>query len=123
MATQSTQPDTEFSSLTQVSVNIQFPSATWHSISQPQAPTWALIGQLCARLRKLGINNARILYIYYPNQQLRRFNIALKHDFNPCGGKNWISKTTLDQINQHHFLEPAAIFRRNSSQPSSSREE
>lgn len=62
------------------------------------------IGQLRSRLRKLDINNNRILDIHYPDRnvvallihndyedelrsQLKRFKISLKDDFDPCDPK------------------------------------
>ncbi|KAG1144860.1 hypothetical protein G6F37_005919 [Rhizopus arrhizus] len=59
------------------------------------------IGQIRSRLRKLGINNNRIIDIHYPDrnivallihndyedelrQQLQRFKVTIKEDFNPC---------------------------------------
>ncbi|KAG1512430.1 hypothetical protein G6F53_005185 [Rhizopus delemar] len=59
------------------------------------------IGQIRSRLRKLGINNSRIIDIHYPDrnivallihndyedelrQQLQRFKVTIKEDFNPC---------------------------------------
>ncbi|KAI8977563.1 hypothetical protein BDF20DRAFT_942451, partial [Mycotypha africana] len=61
------------------------------------------IGQLRARLRKLNINNSRILDIHYPTRnvvaflvhndyaqeltdQLQQFKISIKHDFDPNDG-------------------------------------
>ncbi|KAG1067747.1 hypothetical protein G6F41_007417 [Rhizopus arrhizus] len=63
------------------------------------------IGQVRSHLRKLDINNNRILDIHYPNrnilallvhndyaaelrQQLQRFKIAIKGDFDPCSPQN-----------------------------------
>ncbi|KAG1138100.1 hypothetical protein G6F37_011426 [Rhizopus arrhizus] len=62
------------------------------------------IGQLRSRLRKLDINNNRILDIHYPDRnvvallihndyedelrsQLKRFKISLEDDFDPCDPK------------------------------------
>ncbi|EIE76663.1 hypothetical protein RO3G_01367 [Rhizopus delemar RA 99-880] len=59
------------------------------------------IGQIRSRLRKLDINNNRIIGIHYPDrnivallihndykdelrQQLQRFKVTIKEDFNPC---------------------------------------
>ncbi|KAG1169345.1 hypothetical protein G6F36_012086 [Rhizopus arrhizus] len=59
------------------------------------------IGQIRSRLRKLDINNNRIIDIHYPDrnivallihndyedelrQQLQRFKVTIKEDFNPC---------------------------------------
>ncbi|KAG1447746.1 hypothetical protein G6F55_010966 [Rhizopus delemar] len=59
------------------------------------------IGQIRSRLRKVDINNNRIIDIHYPNrnivallihndyedelrQQLQRFKVTIKEDFNPC---------------------------------------
>ncbi|KAG1051112.1 hypothetical protein G6F43_006669 [Rhizopus delemar] len=59
------------------------------------------IGQIRSRLRKLGINNSGIIDIHYPDrnivallihndyedeirQQLQRFKVTIKEDFNPC---------------------------------------
>ncbi|KAG1373108.1 hypothetical protein G6F61_010460 [Rhizopus arrhizus] len=63
------------------------------------------IGQVRSRLRKLDINNNRILDIHYPDrnilallvhndyaaelrQQLQRFKITIKDDFDPCSPQN-----------------------------------
>jgi hypothetical protein len=45
MTNQIVQHGTEFSPLTQVTVNIQVPSAPWHNISQPQAPSYSTIAK------------------------------------------------------------------------------
>ncbi|KAG1498894.1 hypothetical protein G6F54_004767 [Rhizopus delemar] len=59
------------------------------------------IGQICSRLRKLDIDSNRIIDIHYPDhnivallihndyedelrQQLQRFKVIIKKDFNPC---------------------------------------
>ncbi|KAG1154621.1 hypothetical protein G6F37_009285 [Rhizopus arrhizus] len=63
------------------------------------------IGQVRSRLRKLDINNNRILGIHYPDrnilallvhndyatelrQQLQRFKVTIKDDFDPCTSQN-----------------------------------
>ncbi|KAG1138235.1 hypothetical protein G6F37_001796 [Rhizopus arrhizus] len=67
-----------------------------HLLTKTRVP----IGQICFRLRKLDINNNRIIDIHYPDrnivallihngyedelrQQLQRFKVTIKEDFNP----------------------------------------
>ncbi|EIE88242.1 hypothetical protein RO3G_12953 [Rhizopus delemar RA 99-880] len=82
----------------QTSMNPEF-SGSFQGATSSQARV--PIGQIHSRLRKLDINNSRIIDIHYPDrnivallihndyedelrQQLQRFKVTIKEDFNPC---------------------------------------